>query len=289
MPVERIKIIAKDGYPLAATLRTPAADPRGVVQINCGTGIPQKLYSHLAAFLSENGYVTITYDYRGISESKPANLRGFKADLLDWAALDMAAVFDWILEHHPSQPKIFISHSMGGQLVGLLQSNHCIDALFLIASSTGYWYDMSSPYKWLMPPLWFLFIPITTSIYGFANAGLIGQGEDLPKGVALRWQKWCIDPRYFERDFERSKIPVYFDQVKVPVKSIQIADDPIANGTTSDKLLAYYTKARVSVERVSPSELGVDRIGHAGYFSRRFKDTLWRNLLRDIDRVVSEK
>ena len=277
-----IHIPAKDGYPLAAKLRKPSGETKGVIQINCGTGIPQTIYQQLAGFLAENGYITITYDYRGIGASKPPSLRGFEASLTDWAQLDMTGVLDWIIREFPDQKRILIGHSFGGQVVGLMENNHLIDHLFFIASSTGYWRDMAPPAKWLMPPLWYLFIPTVTTLFGYGNARILGRGENLPKAVVLQWRKWCIDPNYFIPDFIERNIPLYFDQITIPFKAIQITDDPIANPTTANKILAYYRNAPITIEKISPASLGVNKIGHSGFFSRKFKDTLWKNLLLDL-------
>jgi predicted alpha/beta hydrolase len=281
---ENITIKARDGFNLSATIRRPLNDLKGVIQINSGTGIPQKVYSNLSAYLTDYGYATVTYDYRGIGDSKPENLKGFPAKMEDWGTLDMASVFDWIIENFPNERKIIIGHSMGGQLIGLMDNYHKIDKLILIASSTGYWRDMSSPFKWILPPLWFLFIPFTTFIYGYANAKKIRQGEDLPKEVALQWSKWCKDPRYFDEDFQKSKTNLFFDKLKISLKSIQITDDPIANEITANKLLKYYKNAIIEIEKISPEQMGVKKIGHTGFFSRHFKATLWQKLLMDIEK-----
>jgi predicted alpha/beta hydrolase len=277
-----LHIPAKDGYPLAAQLRQPTGESKGIIQINCGTGIPQTIYHHLADYLAENGYTTITYDYRGIGASKPTSLKGFEASMTDWAQLDMTGVLAWIIREFPNKKRILIGHSFGGQVVGLMENNHLIDQLFLIASSTGYWKDMAPPAKWIMPALWYLFIPSVTSIFGYGNARILGRGENLPKGVVLQFRKWCIDPNYFIPDFTESKIQLYFDQITIPIKAIQITDDPIANPITFHKILAYYRNAPITIERISPVSVGVNQIGHSGFFSRKFKDTLWKNLLKDL-------
>ncbi len=202
---KEITILAKDGYALTAILREPNSPIKGIVQIHCGTGIPQVLYAHFAEFLTENGYATLTFDYRGIGKSKYGSLKEFKADLLDWGQLDMTGVFDWVLKTYPNERKIIVAHSMGGQLVGLMENNDKIDQLFLVASSTGYWRDMSSPYKWIMPPIgFFLLIPLQIFLYGFIKAKKTKQGEDLPLGVGRQWRKWCMSPNYFECDFGKS-------------------------------------------------------------------------------------
>jgi predicted alpha/beta hydrolase len=281
---QNVLIEARDGFKLSATIRRPLTEIKGVIQMNCGTGIPQKVYSNLAIYLTQYGYVTVTFDYRGIGNSKPKNLKGFKAKIEDWGILDMTSIFDWIISEFPNEKKIIIGHSMGGQLVGLMDNYQKIDKLVLIASSTGYWKDMSSPYKWLMPPLWFLFVPLTTFIYGYANAKKIRQGENLPKGVAIQWRNWCINPNYFDEHFQKSNTSLFFDKLRIPLKSIQIKDDPIANEITSNKILKYYKIANIEIEKISPEQLGVKKIGHTGFFSRQFKDTLWKNLKTDIEK-----
>jgi predicted alpha/beta hydrolase len=281
---QNILIKARDGFKLSATIRRPLSEIKGVIQMNCGTGIPQKVYSNLAIYLTKYGYVTVTYDYRGIGNSKPKSLRGFLSNIEDWGIIDMASIFDWIINEFPNEKKIIIGHSMGGQLVGLMDNFKKIDKLILIASSTGYWRDMSSPFKWLMPPLWFLLIPLTTYIYGYTNAKKLRQGENLPKGVALQWRDWCINPNYFDDHFQKSNTRLFFDKLRIPLKSIQITDDPIANEITANKILKYYENAIIEIEKISPEQHGVKKIGHIGFFSRQFKDTLWRNLKADIEK-----
>ena len=99
---QNILIEARDGFKLASTIRRPNSKIKGVIQINCGTGIPQSLYANLADYLRETGYVTVTFDYRGIGSSKPKSLKGFEANLEDWGQLDMTSVFDWINKEFPA-------------------------------------------------------------------------------------------------------------------------------------------------------------------------------------------
>ncbi|MEM9023826.1 MAG: alpha/beta fold hydrolase [Bacteroidota bacterium] len=284
MTLQTFHINATDGYQLSATRRVTEKERKGVIQMHCGTGIPQGVYHNLAAYLTEEGYYTITFDYRGIGASAPETLKGFEANMRDWGQKDMTGVFDWVQSEYPNDKKIVIGHSMGGQLIGMMANNTSIDQIVLIASSTGYWWDMSFPYKLMMPPLWFLFIPLTTSTFGYANAKKLRQGENLPKGVALEWRKWCINPNYFGDEFGRTIEPDHFAQVEAPIKAIRIADDPIANAVTANKILDYYPKSEVAVEVIKPSDLNVPKIGHTGFFSRKFKETLWKRLAGDLTR-----
>ena len=79
---------------------------------------------------------------------------------------------------------------------------------------------------------------------------------------------------------------MFYDKFQIPIKSILIEDDPIANKITSNKLISYYKNAKIEVEELSPQKMGVKKIGHAGFFSRKFKDTLWNKLIEDIEKNI---
>lgn len=85
---------AADGFSLGGfTWRHGAADPtRAVVIINAATSVRCRFYSRFADYLFAHGADVITYDYRGIGESRPAALRGFQASWSDWGRLDFEAM-----------------------------------------------------------------------------------------------------------------------------------------------------------------------------------------------------
>ena len=83
------------GHALAASVfERPGSDT--AVLVNAATGVPRQFYKYFAAYLRDHGWTTVTYDYRGIGGSTPANLRGFDARMRDWALIDMPAVIDWL-------------------------------------------------------------------------------------------------------------------------------------------------------------------------------------------------
>jgi predicted alpha/beta hydrolase len=85
---------AADGHPLGGfTWRHPRTDlERPVVIINAATSVRCRHYSRFADYLFANGFDVITYDYRGIGESRSGSLRGFKASWSDWGTLDFEAI-----------------------------------------------------------------------------------------------------------------------------------------------------------------------------------------------------
>ena len=73
-------IPATDGFPLAATIYGMGND---VVVVNAATAVPRQFYEAFAQFVAAHGYTVVTYDYRGIGESRPESLRGFAASFSD--------------------------------------------------------------------------------------------------------------------------------------------------------------------------------------------------------------
>jgi len=127
--IDDITFPAEDGYVLGATLFLPLGAKQHAVLINSATAVPRKIYRKFAGYLARRGCAVLTYDYRGIGDSrqraltgyvKPKSLVGFKASMADWAALDVTAAVKWMRERYHSLPLTYVGHSFGGQALGLL-------------------------------------------------------------------------------------------------------------------------------------------------------------------------
>jgi predicted alpha/beta hydrolase len=111
-----------DRYLLGATLFLPRGAKRHAVLINSATAVPRKIYRGLAGYLAGRGCAVLTYDYRGIGDSRqkspvgynqPKALVGFKATMSDWAALDVTAAVAWMRERYKKLPLNYIGHGTG--------------------------------------------------------------------------------------------------------------------------------------------------------------------------------
>src|SRR5688500_15718816 len=85
-------IHAEDGTPLAARFFEPRARARGAVLMAGAMGVPQSFYAPLATWLAEEGYLAVTFDYRGMGQSRRGSLREVDADIVTWAEQDTGAV-----------------------------------------------------------------------------------------------------------------------------------------------------------------------------------------------------
>jgi predicted alpha/beta hydrolase len=278
-----ITLPAKDGYPLGATLFLPRSIKQRAVLISSATATPRKIYRGFAGYLARRGFAVLTYDYRGIGGSrqksiegynKPKSLKGFKATMSDWAALDATAAVGWMRERYHALPLSYVGHSFGGQAFGLLANNTEVSRALLIASQAAYWRLMSSPERYrVFAALNFVVTPLT-HLLGYAP-GRIGLGEDLPKGVFQQWVGWVMSPRYM---FADPTLPGLsnFEKYRGAIRAIHLSDDPWATRAAVELLCSGFSAITPDIVDVNPADVGASKIGHFGFFRPEHRDTLWR-------------
>lgn len=278
---EPITLSAADGRPLAGA-RFAAARPRAVAVLRGGTGIPARFYRHFAAALAGAGITTYTFDYRGIGASRTLPLRRDPAGYLDWAALDAPAVDALAAARDPGLPRVAVCHSFGGQTLGLHPAPASFDATLIIAAGTGYVGDWPAPERFGLRLLWHLVPPITAVARRWP--GWLGTGEDLPRGVARDWARWCLDPAFLFGVVppERRR----YDRLTGPLTCVAFTDDRYAPPVTAEKLFAAYAAADGVHETVAPADVGLERIGHFGAFRPAAAAALWPRLIGHVERMI---
>ncbi len=282
MQTERITIPARDDFSLAATRYTPNTNPTGtVVIINAATAVPQRYYKSFAAFLTEQGYTAITYDYRGIGASRPKSLRRFAAQARDWALLDMSGVIEWVHASYQPRRLFCIGHSYGGQTPGLLPNSHRIDAMVTSSAQSGYWRLQGGNQKVVVGFHVHVTLPLLAQLFGYMPWSKLGSAEDLPKGVALEWARWCRLPRYLLDD---SSLPLErYQQFQAPVLALSFADDDWGTRRAVDAMMSAYPN--LSRWHIVPAEVGLRGIGHFGFF-RSQSAVLWPKVVAWLEQVV---
>ncbi len=279
MPNQDVQIAAKDGYPLAATVYTPDENSSGtVITINSAVAVHRRFYRHLASYLQGKGYTVVTYDYRGIGDSRPDSLRGFETKVEDWALLDMAAVLDWVIENHDPQKLVHLGHSYGGQTAGLLPNHDKIAAMVTFSSQSGYWKLQGGSQKYIVPLHLNITFPVLSAIYGYMPWSKIGSAEDLPKGVALGWARWCRHPEYLRGD---KSLPLErYQDFDAPVLAFSFDDDNWGTARSVDDMMRAYPN--VERRHVKPDDINMKTIGHFGAF-RPQAEMLWDEILTWVE------
>jgi predicted alpha/beta hydrolase len=278
-----ITVPCADGYPLAATLFLPRGIKRHAVLINSATAVPRKIYRGFAGYLAHRGCAVLTYDYRGIGDSRqkamegynqPKSLVGFKASMSDWAALDITAAVTWMRERYLTLPLNYVGHSFGGQVLGLLSNNREVSRALLIAAQAGYWKLMASPERSrVYTMLNFVGIPLTR-LLGYAP-GWSGIGEDLPKEAFLQWARWVMSPHYLFDERDLAGLP-NFSKYQGALRALCLSDDPWATRPAVEMLCSGFTSIKPDILTVTPNDVGAATIGHFGFFRPEHRDTLWR-------------
>ena len=172
------RLPATDGYPLAATLFLPRGAKRHAVLINSATAVPRKIYRGFAGYLAQRGCAVLTYDYRGIGDSRqqaltgynqPKSLVGFKASMSDWAALDVTAAVQLdarALQRRCPSPMSAIPSA--ARRSACCRTIPRFRARCSIAAQAGYWKLMTSPERYrVYAMLNFVGMPLTRAL-GYA-------------------------------------------------------------------------------------------------------------------------
>lgn len=280
-----IRLTAADGEILSATHFAPehGRELGLVAVINAGAGIPATYYGRFAEGLAERGIATVTYDYRGIGQSRPRKLRGYQATIKDWAELDVPAALAWVRDHYPSRARAVIGHSIGGFLTGFVPDPTLVDRIVFVGAHTGYWRDYA---RWARPAMWAMWhalMPAVTRTLGYFPARRFGLPEDLPAGVALDWASRTRPG--FERNYmlpdgslDRMRLAAARDRFRalaVDVLAITLTDDPFATPSATARMRELFSGCRFDERQIDPRSVGLRKIGHFGFFRSAARGTLW--------------
>ncbi len=274
-----VTIPAGDGYLLGATLHTPHEKAAvGLVLISAATGVPGRFYASFASALAERGLAALTYDYRGIGASRPRNLRGFGARMRDWIDLDTESVIRWARAAHPGLPLLAVGHSLGGHAVGLCDGSRHLAGAALVSSAVAWiGYVQGASERLRVRTLLQALGPALILAVGYAPKRWIGMAEDLPGPAFREWAYWIRQRRYFFDD-PTMDAAARFARVQAPLLLIGADDDPWTPATSIDQLGSYFTGTSYERWQIAPSTTTSGRVGHAGFFRKEHRDTLWPRL-----------
>ncbi len=270
----------KQGVTLNARVYEHDSAAKAVVIINPAVAVPARFYRHFARYLSQNGYVVIAYDYRGIGESLLP--RGEKTDLMTWATKDYATVVDFARSTYQDKDIYLVGHSFGGQLPRLCAHTRYVEGILAISAQSGYWRLWPIPQRFALFGLWYLLMPLSSSLLGFFPTKLLKLGENLPAGAALQWARWCRNEDYFLQDVDRID---YLDMNQLNIIFVGFSDDWMAPKTSIEALKPMYAGANQKSEYLSPEQFQLKKIGHFGFFTQSMRDVLWPRSLEWLDQL----
>ena len=270
---------AADGFILGGfTWRHASGDlARPIVIINAATSVRCRHYSRFADYLFANGFDVITYDYRGIGESRPASLKKLNASWSDWGALDFEAMLKRAQREFPGQPIDVVGHSFGGCAAGLGASGHLIRRLVTVGAQFAYWRDYAPAHRWRMFGKWHVVMPLLTRIFGYFPGKRLGWLEDTPAAVVRDWSTPTAqyETRPSGRTISAKTGGLPFALVTAKTLAISISDDPYGTIPAIERLLGYFTSSTKNHLRIAPEDIGEAEVGHFAFFRSPYQATLW--------------
>lgn len=273
-----VQLQALDGRALAGTLFEADPGARRVALVAGATGVKRGYYARFAAFLAARGVTTLTFDYRGIGGSRDGHAAESEAAMHEWGELDIAGAAAWATRALDVPRVSVVTHSVGGQLLGLVDRPERIDRVVMVGSQSGEVWLWPAPARWRMAALMYGMIPGVTRAVGYLP-GALGIGEDLPPGVALEWARWCRTPGYVVADGGDERRRAYA-RLGADILAFGFDDDPYAPAAAVDALVSFYPSATVTRRQVTRAEA---RVGHFGFFRERFASSLWLEAASFLD------
>ncbi len=262
------QIHAADGFTLHGTLHDAQSDH--VLLVASAMGVKRRYYDAFAQFLAQNGITTVTFDYRGIGDSRPASLRKFGGSMVDWGRLDIPAAIEWISRELRPKTLSYAGHSAGGQLAGLAPNVGRVSRFVFVSAQSGYWRHWPGVRSFGLGALW-IAMPLISRVVGYFPSKPLGLGsEELPREVASQWARFGRHPEYLFGYVD----PAPYARVTAPILAWSFSGDDYAPRPAVEALLRHYSAAPVTRRHVEN-----DAVGHFDFFRRGKVEELWSETL----------
>lgn len=275
-----VEIACGDGVALRGHIWPHArGEKTGTVIVNPATGVLARYYHRYAAFLAGHGFDVVTYDYRGIGASRPAELRGCGYRWRDWGERDFEAVLHVARRLDRGAPLMVVGHSIGGFLPGLAESAPAIARMLTVGAQYAWWRDYAADRRARLFLKWHVAMPALTALCGYFPGRRLGWLEDLPAGVANEWsfRRACMELGHPES--EREAVLRRLAAVTAPILAVGVSDDGLGTPRAIGRALAYYSGANATQVLLSPADFDRQEVGHFGLFHSRHATDFWLDTL----------
>ena len=196
-----ISFQADDGFELQGHLYGDPATAKAGLLIAPAMGVEQRYYAAFARWMASQGWLVLSFDYRGMGASRPESmkrsLRGLDADIRTWAEHDAAAALSHLNKLLGDDREIhWLGHSLGGQILGLLPNRSRVSRAVTVGCGSGYWRENSIGLRRYVWWLWYVIVPLALPLFGYFPGRKLRKVGDLPRGVMAQWRRWCLDREY---------------------------------------------------------------------------------------------
>lgn len=268
------EIRTKDGYKISLTNWVPEHSNNKIMIIGTSIAVTQAIYEDFAEYFCKQGFHVYSFDYRGIGRSAPKKLRNFRANLYQWATVDLDAILLHIKHRFPKKEIIFLGHGLSGEIVGLAPASQYINRMVMLNSTFTSERFRPLAYRIWMKGILFLG-PILVPFFGYFPGKLLRFLQNVPLGVMHQLSVWYnnhngLFDHYSDHNFRK---------LKMPILALHVSDDWLTPPFAAIALLERFPNASIKRLLLTPKQSGTRKLGHSGYFSIRQKSTLWLELI----------
>ena len=281
---------ASDGTPLVGALFEPTGKPHSALLIAGALGVNQSFYAAFASWLAQRGHLVMTFDLRGMGVSRQPqhkhSLRGLDIDMLGWARLDFAAAVRHLVALNGGLQIALMGHSLGMHHAAMTDAatQASISKVVCVAAGAGYWRNWVLRARRSAPLMLHLAGPLFTPLFGYFPGKRLGMVDDLPAPVMRQWSRWCKHPD-FAWGLEPDKVMPSLQTAHFAITAFSFTDDDAISLACTQKLLVVLPNAPSQLQVVSPSDVGLAKIGHVGAFRRAGEAALWPMLQEAITAI----
>lgn len=279
--MKELILYTSDQLPLSIKVFEPETSNGKLLLVNSATGVKQQIYFSFAKYLTQNGFTVITYDYRGIGESKPEEMRGFNASMRIWGTIDFKTITDFIQQEYPTYIKFCLGHSVGALILGMNDYSKNFAKFIFVGTQDAYLGNLTFPVAVAGLLGFGIALPIMTTFFGYFPAHRFGLGESLPKGVAFDWQTLILNKKSTSKLYEKIGENVS-KKLNQNVFIIHAEDDTWVTQKGMQNLLKnVYPNLKTTYREIKISEAEKGEIGHVNYF-RSYNKNLWKIVLDEL-------
>lgn len=286
MSHEPFPVTCSDGVTLDARLFPASGTEHASILIGCALGVPQGFYITLAEYLGRQGFTVVTFDYRGINTSGAGAPPGREILLEHWGSRDTDAVLVAMKQRAPDGVLLLLGHSAGGQLYGLAEHSHEIDALVMVSSPIPHWRSLEMPWS----PVVFLFTRLIAPLFCFGRdvfpaRRLRFSSVNVPSGVIRQWARWAR-LRYYLWDPKSGLDLSRFAELTFPLLVCHVDDDGYAPWGAVQEVLDQLPATRQQVWTVDSRRAPGGKLGHVNFFREAVGGVFWPELARRLKQLA---
>lgn len=264
----------------------PAGTPLAVLTIHPATATPERFYFSFAEAAAARGFIVLTYGLRGVGDRAEARAHR-RVRMRDWMAEDMPAAAQWAATAFPDLPHVAMGHSIGGHALVQGYGGEALAGIVTVASHRASTRDIVSRSERLRVGLGLGGLgTLATRVLGYMPGRALGLGEDIPQAALFEWTRWLRLPEYFFDD-PTLGAGARVARLATPVFAVGASDDPWADPVQIDELVDRLRLAPVTRRTFTPTELGVERIGHHGLLRRSLGQAAWPEILDWLETAAS--